>query len=91
MEARLSALVQTIEQGIRRRGFFVLMDERLALIAGAQPLALDQITTFAARHGWTAQLAGDRIFFTQKVQPAADGQTEAPAQKTSLPFRNCLL
>lgn len=88
MEARLSALIQTIEQGIRCRGFYVLMDERLALIADAEPLALDEVTSFAARHGWAAHLARDRIFFTRQ-QPAANAQTEntATTRTTSAPPR----
>jgi len=61
----LASLTRTIAGSIARRGFFLLMDGRLALVCGAKPgpAALDRATRFAARHEWEVRWQNGMLLF----------------------------
>jgi hypothetical protein len=63
MKPQLQLLVETIKQGIARRGFYILMDDRLSLIGGEQPVQLAVLSAFAKQHAWSAQIVDRAIVF----------------------------
>jgi hypothetical protein len=71
-------LTRTISEGIARRGFFLLIDERLKLISGKMPDSAAKINAFATEHGWKARVLHDAVFFTPD-------QAEAPPVLDDLP------
>jgi hypothetical protein len=65
LSVELASLTHTIADGIARRGFFLLMDERIALLCGdnANPAALASAVRFAASHGWEVECAEGKLLF----------------------------
>lgn len=63
--SELAWLTRTIGDGIARRGFFLLMDDRAALLCRdhADPAALKRVTRFAARHSWHARCVDGLLLF----------------------------
>ncbi|MFL6569214.1 MAG: hypothetical protein ACJ8LI_08590 [Chthoniobacterales bacterium] len=64
MRPQLELLVETIRHGISRRGFYILMDDRLALIAGGKATQLAALKAFAARYAWSAELLNGAVVFS---------------------------
>jgi hypothetical protein len=65
LSVELASLTRTIADGIARRGFFLLMDERVSLLCGdnADPAELARAARFAALHGWEVECAEGKLLF----------------------------
>jgi hypothetical protein len=73
---RVDNLVEVIREGIARRGFYILLDERAELICGKNGDGdwrrdSARIADFARRHGWAADVDLDTIMFWRIDAPAA--------------------
>jgi hypothetical protein len=68
-----SDLVDAISDGITRRGFYLLTDDRLSLICGDDyaPNDLtskrDNLNDFAKKHGWSATVHGGSVMFLPQI------------------------
>lgn len=78
LQKYLETLVETIRHGIARRGFYLLMDERLPISRSDPRPSLDDVREFAARHSWKARLLGGCFFFTAEDEEAMRDQLSSP-------------
>jgi len=67
MSPELEILKKTIAEGIARRGFFLLMDDRFAFVLNRRPMSPSDVAQFAARHGWNAELRAGSVYFTPRL------------------------
>ncbi len=80
---QLSALMDGVDRGMKRRGFFLLMDERIDLICGARfdpyDLAhLAAIHRFASKNNWSAVVAGRAVTFSVQIpELLEEGDTDS--------------
>jgi hypothetical protein len=82
---RIRNLVAVIREGIDRRGFYILLDDRAKLICGEDGDGdlrqhAKRIAGFAGRNGWDADIEVDTIMFWRSESPVAkmDGFPSEP-------------
>ncbi len=80
---RIKNLVAVIREGIDRRGFYILLDDRAKLICGEGDdlrLHAERIARFAKKNGWESDIETDTITFWRTESPAAklDGFPSQP-------------
>lgn len=73
---KIRNLVAVIRGGIDRRGFYILLDDRVKLICredGADDLRQygRRIASFATRYGWDVDVETDTIMFWPSESPVA--------------------
>ncbi len=84
---RIKNLVAVIREGIARRGFYILLDDRAELIhghdgdgAGDLRQHADSIVRFARQFGWGSHIEADTVMFWRSESPIAklDGFPSQP-------------
>jgi hypothetical protein len=90
----IDQLVDVIHEGIARRGFYVLLDERKDLICG-EPCEEDlrrhrkTFQTFARAHGWLAALAENAVTFSRAIVPQSKRPTSAVLERKPVDLSDC--
>jgi hypothetical protein len=73
MQHEIDELITAIREGIRKRGFYLLMDDRLELIArGDEAQKFPAIQDFAKQHGWAAKQEDGGVLFHNLPNESAE-------------------